>query len=130
VGANLSRTLRVVRKARGLTQAQLAEKAQLRRTDVNALENGRIAAGPERLRRLADALEVSVLELAPQPADARGQVLLDRLESLEAEVASSRADGSRALGEVVRRLADLEDALALLAQQAVQTRPRTSEDAR
>lgn len=62
--------------------------------------------------RLA-ALEAEVLGLAV------------RLESIEAQVPNNRADGERALRSVLRRLGDLESALALLAQQSV---PHSQED--
>ena len=78
--------LRETRLARGLTQEQVAERARLARTTVNRIERNKEAAGPKRLARLAAALDVSVLELAPEAeADPLGLTLLGRQEALEAE---------------------------------------------
>jgi transcriptional regulator with XRE-family HTH domain len=69
------------REARGWTQAMLADRAGVRRSDVNAIEHGRIALpGAEKRRRLAEALglrHVDVLvgagELAPDEVSSVGQ---------------------------------------------------------
>jgi transcriptional regulator with XRE-family HTH domain len=69
--------IRATRKAKRprMTQLQLAVKAGMERTDVNAAENGRLTLGSDRLARIAGALEVSVLELRPEAeADAPGLV--------------------------------------------------------
>lgn len=85
MGVNLSSTLPRLLAERGWTQDRLADEAQIRRTDVNALIRGRISAGPVRLERIAVALGVSVLDLgAPaEQAGPEGRSVLDRLEVLE-----------------------------------------------
>lgn len=76
----------------------------MRRTDISNLERGEREAGDDVLARLAQALEVSVIELAPQAQpDAKGLDYLGRLEELE--------DAVRGLPEEVRRLAALLELL-------------------
>lgn len=50
--------LKAVRKARGFTQAQLADKIHLSRPQYAAIENGRSIASFRHLHNLAVALEV------------------------------------------------------------------------
>ena len=101
IGARLG----AVRRARGLTQEELAIKAGIARTDVNRIENDNLSVGPVRLDRLAGALEVSRLELQPEAEpDALGLTLLDRQKALEGDVRELLALTTR-LG---RRVAALE----------------------
>lgn len=106
MGVNLAETLPNLLKRKGMTQDGLADATGIRRTDINALANGRIEAGRSRLERIAGALEVSVLELgAPAAeADAAGQSLLDRQEELEGEVLRL----TKQLARLTRRVAVLE----------------------
>jgi len=53
-----SQTIRNLREFAGLTQKQLAKKAGITETSLSAIENGRIALGTERAKRLARALSV------------------------------------------------------------------------
>lgn len=79
--------LRELRKARKLTQDQLADRTGIARTDISGIENDRISVGPARVASLAAALEVSALELQPAAeADPLGLTLQDRQAELEAEV--------------------------------------------
>jgi transcriptional regulator with XRE-family HTH domain len=57
------KSLRVRRKAEGLTQAELAEKASLHRTYVSELERGLKEPGFHVLRRIVQALPGSAEEL-------------------------------------------------------------------
>jgi transcriptional regulator with XRE-family HTH domain len=108
MGVNVKDTLPPIRRARELTQEQLGIKARIARTDIVAFENGNTEVGAARLQRLADALEVSVLELgAPaDQVDGRGQLLLDRLEELAATV-----------GDLLERQASTEKEIASLRSQ-------------
>ena len=56
--------LRVYRDLRGLTQAALAEKAGVNRVTVAELETGRKQGSLSTLRALADALNVTLDDLA------------------------------------------------------------------
>lgn len=56
--------VRVYRDLRGLTQAALAEKAGVNRVTVAELETGRKQGSVATLRRLADALDVKLDDLA------------------------------------------------------------------
>ena len=55
--------LKELRQARNLTQAQIARKARVPRTYVSRIEHCHLVPGLLVVRRLADALEVGVLEL-------------------------------------------------------------------
>ncbi len=56
--------LTVVRRKKGLTQAQLGERARIRASDISALERGWRKPYPAWKQRLAGALDV-----APERAD-------------------------------------------------------------
>lgn len=57
-------TLRVYRDLRGLTQAALADRAGVSRVTVTEIETGRKQGSVATLRALADALEVTLDDLA------------------------------------------------------------------
>jgi|SRR5271166_2153261 len=59
--------MREIRKRSGLTQAQLARRAALPRSVVNAYARGRREPGTEALARLAAAAGLT-LDLSPAPA--------------------------------------------------------------
>jgi transcriptional regulator with XRE-family HTH domain len=62
---NLGEVVQQLRESRGLTQAQLAERAQLSVSFVSILEGGRSGNNPSPaiIQRLARALGVSVTKL-------------------------------------------------------------------
>ena len=75
----LARNMRRFRKARGLSQEELAHRAEIDRTYVSALERGVYAASIDMMERLANALEVEVADLVQKeprskasPASAKG----------------------------------------------------------
>jgi transcriptional regulator with XRE-family HTH domain len=55
--------IRDLRQARGWSQQLLADHAQIERAQLSRLEDGRREAGLRVLERIADALEVDVIEL-------------------------------------------------------------------
>ncbi len=55
--------LRKVRKARGLSQEQLAWKADLELSQISRIERGIISAGLSQLFMIAGALEIHIKEL-------------------------------------------------------------------
>lgn len=59
LGTHLQR----LREEAGLTQAELANKAKVGRATISRIENGRIYAHTVTLRRLAKALNISLVEL-------------------------------------------------------------------
>ncbi len=63
-----ARPIRILRKWRGLTQAQLAKSAGIRQASLSALEAKPGTGNVETLSRLAQALEVAVDDLLP-PAE-------------------------------------------------------------
>lgn len=107
----LGERVRALRKIRGLTQEQLGAAASMPRTDINKIERGTLPLGTQRLERLADALDVSVLELQPEAeADPLGLTLLGRLEAAEAELARQKKRFDRFVRAASKRLAELEAA--------------------
>lgn len=61
---------RALREEKGLSQRELAEQCGMAQNDISKLEGGRTNFGPERLSRLADALEVEVSDLVVQGSEA------------------------------------------------------------
>src|SRR5687768_3334207 len=59
--------LKEVRLARNVTQADLAEKAQVALSHLSKLEKGEAAPGPDLLDRLAKALDSTITDLLPRP---------------------------------------------------------------
>lgn len=57
--------LRVYRDFRGLTQVALAERSGVNRVQIADIEAGRKSGSIATLRKLADALEVTLDDLAP-----------------------------------------------------------------
>ena len=67
--ADLARRLREARKRRGLTQAELAERAGMTRTALVTVERGKQRLAVHQLIDLANALEVEPAMLLPKPGD-------------------------------------------------------------
>lgn len=67
----LASNLRRLRKAAGLSQEELAHRAQVDRTYVSALERSVYAAGIDVVDRLAKELGVEAADLLRVPAKAR-----------------------------------------------------------
>ncbi|MCK1743755.1 helix-turn-helix transcriptional regulator [Bradyrhizobium sp. 139] len=63
----LAVNLRKLRQARGLSQEELAHRAEIDRTYVSSLERSVYAAGIDVVERLARALGVEVTDLLTRP---------------------------------------------------------------
>jgi len=61
----LARHLQKVRKSKGITQEQLAEKLRISQTYIGYLEIGYKIPNLKMLQRIADVLEVKVKDLIP-----------------------------------------------------------------
>ncbi len=61
----IGRKLRELRDQRHLTQQDMADKAGVPRTYISRIENARLLPGPVMLRRIAEALQVEILDLLP-----------------------------------------------------------------
>lgn len=59
----LARSVAAGRKARGLSQSQLAQAAGIDRSLLRCLEQGRFLPSPDPLDQLAQALELDVAQL-------------------------------------------------------------------
>lgn len=83
--------LRELRRGRGMSQVELAEKAHITPSYVTRLENGSTAPNLDTLSRLATALGVALTELLPITAPA------DPVQSLREQarrLATALIDGS------------------------------------
>ena len=58
--------LKESREKAGLSQVELARKAKIASTNLNAVEHGRLAAWPKLKRALAKALNTTQEELFPE----------------------------------------------------------------
>jgi transcriptional regulator with XRE-family HTH domain len=84
--------LKRLREKRGLSQVKLAARADLNPATVNQIERGMREASPGTLRKLADALEVSLYELMEEEAPkAYGPTLQLELEE-QREASEERRD--------------------------------------
>jgi transcriptional regulator with XRE-family HTH domain len=68
----LALNLRKLRQARGMSQEELAHRAEIDRTYVSALERSVYAAGIDVLDRLARALGVEAADLLKPPTRSKG----------------------------------------------------------
>jgi transcriptional regulator with XRE-family HTH domain len=71
--------LKELRTEKGLSQARLAARAELDPSTVNQVESGAREASPSTLRKLADALEISLYELLEEEGPKAQAADLDRL---------------------------------------------------
>ncbi len=67
--------LRELRERRHETQQQMASKARVPRTYISRIENARLLPGPLMLRRIAEALEVAILDLLPRNGNGNGHCI-------------------------------------------------------
>jgi len=68
----LALNLRKARQAKGLSQEELAHRADIDRTYISALERSVYAAGIDVVDRLARVLDLEASDLLRKPASARG----------------------------------------------------------
>jgi transcriptional regulator with XRE-family HTH domain len=93
---NVARAVRDIRRARGLSQRQLAGRMQVPRTYISKIENAKAMPTLSSLERLAQALEVDICVLL---RDARSRVQAETMAIMSdpflAEIASlvSQLDG-------------------------------------
>lgn len=77
----MGRQIKSFRKAAGLTQQSLADKAEVSRIYIQALESNRRLPSMHLLHKLAAALGVEVLDLMQEHADKSGRMQLDNVLS-------------------------------------------------
>ena len=68
----LALNLRKYRQAKGLSQEELAHRADIDRTYISALERSVYAAGIDVVDRLARVLDLEAADLLRRPGSARG----------------------------------------------------------
>ncbi|MBZ9737119.1 helix-turn-helix transcriptional regulator [Mesorhizobium sp. CA18] len=64
-----AQNLRALRRARGLSQEELAHRAGIDRTYISALERNVYNASIDVVDRLAEVLDVDIAELLKRPSD-------------------------------------------------------------
>ena len=74
----LALNLRKARQAKGLSQEELAHRADIDRTYISALERSVYAAGIDVVDRLARVLDLEAADLLRKPASARGAKIAAR----------------------------------------------------
>jgi len=90
--------IRHLRKAKGLTQAMLAEMAGISRSQLAEIEGERKPANTIRLAAIARALEVSVEDLFDEgEAESYRRVILDLMRTMEPEDRSALIRHAEAL---------------------------------
>lgn len=78
--------IREIRKARGISQAELARSAGLTRSVVNAYEHGRRQPGVDALARIAESAGMR-LQVTPTPVDPiRAGRILEQVLDLASEL--------------------------------------------
>lgn len=90
---NLSRNLRRITKAKGLTQIDIADKLHLKPTTVNTWFRGANAPRFNTLEKLAKALDVSIDELTADPDDPRYKIIKTNIAPLPDNFKAVTNDG-------------------------------------
>lgn len=113
--AYIGKTLKEILNAKGMTQKQLADDTGINREDINAIANDRLSVGEDRLRRIAESLNATALDLDPsldtEAARAEFVAFRDRLGALEAAQAEDRRVQDQVNAAMLVRLDDLEAGL-------------------
>lgn len=77
---SLGLRMKTLRKSKGLTQKGLAEEVNVSRIYIQSLESNRRLPSMKLLKRLAEALDVDVVDLVQNPhRDASGKLMLEEL---------------------------------------------------
>jgi transcriptional regulator with XRE-family HTH domain len=100
--------LRERRAAAGLTQSELAERAELSTNYVNRLEAAGAAPGIDTLERLADALKTTAHDLLParEPPDRMAAAAARSRDLLERVINNPEPELILALVPILTRLAE------------------------
>jgi transcriptional regulator with XRE-family HTH domain len=106
--SSFAEKLKEHRSAKGITQRDLAKKAEITLTYVSRLEAAGAAPGIDTLERLAGALGVEIMELLPPPKQQK-TVDTDRREVkelFESLLPKMGQETLAMLGSLLKRLAD------------------------
>jgi transcriptional regulator with XRE-family HTH domain len=95
--SHLGYSIRILRRARGLTAAGLATKAGISRTYLSLIESGDRLPPLSTLGKLADALQVQIELLQSTPSTPRSKQIKDLVTSLR-RVADAEMDLRQKLG--------------------------------
>ncbi len=77
---SLGLRIKTLRRSKGLTQKSLAENVSVSRIYIQSLESNRRLPSMKLLKRLAEALDVDVVDLVQNPhRDASGKLLLEEV---------------------------------------------------
>ncbi len=84
----LGTRLRTVRKAKRLSLKQLAERAGCSPSYLSMVENGKIDPGVSRLKKIVDALHMTIVDLFQSQTEQK--LIIRKSERIQVEFASSR----------------------------------------
>ncbi len=70
----IGRRITALRKQRGMTQEQLAERCGLQRTHIARIETGRYAANLETIQAIAEAMDMEVDIVDPRIGEVINQI--------------------------------------------------------
>jgi len=109
VGEQIGSKIRELRISHGLTQAQLANAADIAQSSLYQIEHARVLPSIERLCRIAEALNVPVTEFFSTAAPTIPDKKRKAITALEAELLTAFAEiedlaGKRLVIQLVRRL--------------------------
>jgi transcriptional regulator with XRE-family HTH domain len=104
MGAEFGELLRTAREAKGLTQAELAQRAGFQPSAIAHFEAGRRTPSLDNFRRLADALAVTLdfllgRELEPKTAGPAAEQLLREFARIPAKDQDTVVDFTRMLAD-------------------------------
>jgi len=86
----LGSKLRSLRKDRGLSLVQLCSQAECSPSYLSMVENGKVDPSISRLKKIADALKVTIVDLFQNHKDQK--VVIRRTERLRGEIARSKTE--------------------------------------
>jgi transcriptional regulator with XRE-family HTH domain len=107
--ARFGQRLREIRQAQGMTQAYLAEQAEVGLSYITRLESGLSAPGIDLVARLAAALGTTVANLLPTSAPPQDDVAVLRQRARKLFDALVQTDDRQLLGLLNQFLARLSD---------------------
>jgi transcriptional regulator with XRE-family HTH domain len=103
MGTDLGKNVKRLRKARGLTQAKLAERVAVQRQTIIKIEQGKTVASHQTIVDIAKELGETVDALQGPPPGTRGVVSPDSLR-LAAMLDELEEDEYRAMRHVIEKL--------------------------
>lgn len=103
---DISKRIKEVREAKRMTQAQVADKLSIERSNYHRFENRDKKLTFEQIENIASALGVTLKELIFGEEDQSKQKLLEKIQDLEAEIKACKKQ-QHVLDEQISSMSDL-----------------------